>query len=229
MLFRSADLCVRPPKTSPVSGEHMAKGPPIVAGGVQSRAMKDVSLPARHALRLRGYDYSTPGAYFVTLCAAGRRCDFGTVQDGIVTLTTLGHIIHNTWVETCSFCAGVNADVFVVMPNHLHAIVLLHNDTTAREDGRNGTTELSSLIRRFKTLSTSRAVRAAVSEGRSLPRGRVWQRSYYEHVIRNDYSLERIRDYVGSNPLRWSLDRENPESVDPPVPPSAGAEEQWMV
>ncbi len=120
---------------------------------------------------------------FVTLCAEDHRCDFGEVKDDIVALTPLGHIIHNTWVEACSFCTGVSADAFVVMPNHLHAIVLLHNDTTNRNDGRDGTTGLSSFIRRFKTLSTFRVVRTAVCDGRcydagACGRGRTTSTSY---------------------------------------------------
>ena len=183
----------------------------------------------RHPIRLRGYDYSTPGAYFVTLCTENRRCDFGTIRDGLVSLTALGLLIHNTWIETCSFCAGVSADAFVVMPNHLHAVVLLKDNTAGQISPRTMSTGLPSLIRRFKMLSTARASHTKVTRESPLPHGHLWQRSYYEHVIRDDDSLERIREYISTNPLRWELDRENPEHADTSVSPQTSALEQWMV
>ena len=197
--------------------------------GVQSPFVNNEELPVRHVLRLRDYNYCSPGAYFVTLCTESRICVFGAVHDASVTLTPLGFIIHNTWVEACSLCAGVSTDAFVVMPNHLHAVVLLHEDTVDQSAPRAVSTGLPSLMRRFKTLSTTRAIRTPVMRESVPPHGRLWQRSYYEHVVRDDNSLERIRDYIITNPLRWALDRENPQHADPSTSPHPSAIEQWMV
>jgi len=224
-----ADLCVRPPTRTTEFGDHQIRVRYSLPRGVQSHFVNNEGLPVRHVLRLRDYNYCSPGAYFITLCTENRRCVFGAVYDVSVTLTPLGLIIHNTWVEACSFCAGVNTDAFVVMPNHLHAVVLLHDDTVDQAVPRAVSTGLPSLIRRFKTLSTTRATRKPVIRESLPPHGRLWQRSYYEHVVRDDNSLERIRDYIATNPLRWALDRENPEHAAPSTCPQTGAIEPWMV
>jgi REP element-mobilizing transposase RayT len=146
-------------------------------------------------------------------------------MDGdVVGLSDMGRIVQDTWHELPSHCPDVNLDAFVVMPNHLHAIVFLVDRdgggepySTPGRTQRSAPTTLPGLVRRFKTLSMARAVHAhsVVDAGRLW--GRIWQRGYYEHVIRNDASLDRIREYIINNPAGWPRDPENPASASGPV------------
>lgn len=149
----------------------------------------------RRSLRLRDYDYSQAGAYFITVCTGQRLCHLGSVVDGAVQLAPPGHIVQSTWEGLPERFAGIELDAMVVMPNHLHGIVLLPDAPSH---------PLGAVVRAVKAAST-RLIRVA-----GFP-SFAWQRNYYEHVIRNEKELERIRDYIATNPLRWHLDRENPD------------------
>jgi REP element-mobilizing transposase RayT len=155
-------------------------------------------LPNRKQLRLASFDYAAPGAYFVTICTDDRRCVLGTVDGEGVLLSPMGEIVRELWRMVPATSPGVAQDEFVVMPNHLHGIVILAE----------GAPSLPQVIGRFKSLSTRR-IRALPGEAQT----RLWQRSCHEHVIRDDHSLSRIREYVANNPLKWHLDRENPINV----------------
>ena len=144
----------------------------------------------RQSLRLRAYDYAQAGAYFVTLCASSRACVFGEIADDQVRLRPYGQIVHEAWSAIPSHWRDVELDAFVVMPNHLHGIVVLSRAGQAPP--------LPTLIGAFKAGVTRRTGRA------------IWQRSFYDRVIRNDQELEAIRRYIAENPLKWAVDRENP-------------------
>ena len=185
----------------------------------------------RHSIRLSGYDYTSPGAYFVTLCAQQGECLFGRDRQrpngaernrsnhrrlpGLTCLNTTGD-----W----------KTDAFAVMPNHMHGVIILsapdtiagakHSDGITTAVGMlrpyngipqraAGTTSgsLNAIIQNFKSVSTRRA-----NQWRNTPGAPIWQRNYYEHVVRNVQELERIRQYIANNPLRWALDEENPET-----------------
>ena len=125
-------------------------------------------------------------------------------------------------------------DYFVLMPNHLHAIVMLTGlalpsltSTNGRAQGPSPTLGLQDIVHRFKSLTTARVRGHSLQAHHYHPRRPLWQRSYYEHVIRNDGSLERIREYIANNPAQWSLDRENPDFIPPATTPSDT--EPWMV
>jgi REP element-mobilizing transposase RayT len=140
---------------------------------------------------LRGFDYATGGAYFVTVCVSGMRCLFGEVVDDRMILNSLGRSVEKALVDAPTHWIGVRLDRFVVMPNHVHAIVWL--------DSRAGQAPpLHRLVGGFK---------AAASRAAGRP---LWQRSFHDRVIRDDAELEALRRYVAENPLRWALDRENP-------------------
>ena len=193
-------------------------------------------VPKRRRQRLRGYDYSRPGAYFVTICTYNRVSLFGDVCDSIVRLNTIGQIVCRTWAEMSAHYPGIQLDQFIVMPNHLHGILFATHPEPAIGDSLDGQTQgsaptsLPDTMRRFKTLSTSRIRRANPESHCPSVVHPVWQRSYYEHVIRNDESLSRIREYIVNNPAQWSLDRENPDAASVAVQNNGkGYGEKWMV
>ena len=154
--------------------------------------------------RLKGYDYSQSGGYFVTICTEHRRCTLGEVVGGLVQLSSAGQIVESIWSGLPGRFAGIEIDAYVVMPNHFHGIVMVPDWVDgARESA---STALGAIIRAFKAASC-RAVRTSNQSEFG------WQRNYYEHVIRNEADLDRVRRYVVENPLRWELDEENPAVV----------------
>ncbi|MEW6262355.1 MAG: transposase [Thermodesulfobacteriota bacterium] len=172
----------------------------------------------RRSLRLGGYDYAQPGAYFVTVCTQDRHCLFGEIEDGEMRLNKVGQIVRDEWIQTGRLRPSVELDVFVVMPNHFHGILLLTVDgrgtarraPTPEQFGKPVIGSLPTIIRSFKSATTKR-----INECRNTPGLSVWQRNYYEHVIREEDSLNRIRQYIQDNPARWMYDRENPTATDP--------------
>lgn len=160
----------------------------------------------RRSLRLQGYDYSQAGAYFVTLCTQDRVRLLGDVVDDEMRLNAVGAVIAESWVWLAAQYDYVDLDEWVVMPNHLHGIIVI-TDTgrggsrTAPEGHRK---PLGRLVGAFKTGSAKR-----VNLLRGTPGGPLWQRNYYEHIIRDDRSLNRIREYIARNPENWGRDRGN--------------------
>jgi putative transposase len=152
--------------------------------------------PRRHSLRLKGYNYSQAGAYFITVCTHRRALLFGEVIEGDVRLNNMGAIVKQSWGNLLNHYPGIELDSFIVMPNDVHGIVML-NDEPHRRHG------IAEIVRGFKTFSARRA-----NEYRGV-RAALWQRSYYEHVIRNERALNRIRAYISSNPARCADDPDN--------------------
>ena len=152
--------------------------------------------PRRRSLRLPGYDYSQPGAYFITACTQNRVMLFGEVIDGDVRQNEMGTIVQQIWDDLPTHYRGIDRDGFIVMPNHVHGIIIL-------ADGSERHHAIPEIVRGFKTFSARR-----VNE-RAGRRGVLWQRGYYEHVIRNEKSLNRIRAYIENNPAQWADDPEN--------------------
>jgi len=139
----------------------------------------------RRRTRLRGYDYAATEAYFVTVCAARRGSVFGDVSNACVELDDLGLCVASClWAIPDHHCAAV--DTAVVMPDHVHAVILLE------KGGERAT--LSVVVGTFKASVT----RASGRKG-------LWQRSFYDHIVRDEEDLDRVREYIVTNPLRWSL------------------------
>jgi REP element-mobilizing transposase RayT len=150
-------------------------------------------------MRLPTFDYATPGAYFFTVIAHERASLFGRIIDSVLESSHAGDAVLNAWLALPTRF-DIELDAFVLMPNHVHGIVWLpqYSDTSAM---RRAT--LPTVMRAFKSTS-------AIAVNRVLRRtGPVWQRSYFERVIRNEPELEAIRRYVIENPLRWAIDHEN--------------------
>jgi REP element-mobilizing transposase RayT len=171
---------------------------------------------ARRSIRLRGYDYTHRGAYAVTLCIYQRECILGVVASGKAISNELGRLVKACWEEIPVHFPNTDLDMFVVMPNHVHGIIVLRDSlntgmkqgTTphAESFGRPVSGSLPTIIRSFKSATTRR-----VNETRNIPNMPVWQRNYYEHIIRNEDALHRMREYIALNPLRWHEDAENPQ------------------
>ncbi len=193
-------------------------------------------------MRLPGHDYALAGAYFVTLCVQNSECLFGRIEDDEMVLNEMGTIAAEAWEWLAGRYDHVDMDTYVVMPNHLHGIIVLSEPGRGgsrtpptithpnnQPHGKNATkpikrNPLGRLIGAFKTVSTKR-----INRLRQKPGARIWQRNYYEHVIRNPQSLQRIREYIQTNPLRWALDRENPVTVSAPPTTEPGKAEPWRV
>jgi putative transposase len=165
----------------------------------------------RRSLRLKGYDYTRAGAYFVTICAQDKACLFGSVVGGCMCLNDAGHMLILLWNDIPARFAEVELDAFVVMPNHLHGIIVLP-DAANRAATRAAPT-LSDVVAAFKSVTTVHYIRGVKTRAWPAFRRRLWQRNYYEHVVRDDKELDRIRRYIDENPARWALDDENPEKV----------------
>lgn len=166
----------------------------------------------RRSVRLRGYDYSQTGAYFVTICTKDRACWLGEISEGFMHLNGAGHIVEAAYQGLSGRFPGVTIDECVAMPNHIHGIIMVGAQfiapvfSDADQGAINRAPTLGDVVRAFKAVST-RQIRMHAN-----PRF-AWQRNYYEHVIRDDISLNRIRQYIEENPLQWALDRENPDAV----------------
>jgi len=166
--------------------------------------------PEKHhrcSIRLKGYDYSRQGAYSVTVCVQDRECLFGDMVDGEMRLNRFGEIVCRVWDGLPRHYPHVVLDAFIVMPNHVHAIMILTDETSVGAGLKPAPTRhgLPEIVRAFKTFSVRR-----INESRATSGQTVWQRNYYEHIIRDDAEMDRIRQYIETNPARWAEDRENP-------------------
>jgi REP element-mobilizing transposase RayT len=182
----------------------------------------------RKSIRLKGYDYSNPGAYFITICVKEKQHMFGEVVNGKVHLNGPGEIVKREWLKTFAIRKNLGLDEYVIMPNHFHGIMIIkcrgtvrraptgvhYADTTlqraptAEQFGKPVSCSLPTVVRLFKS-----AVTKHINEIRSFPKSVVWQRNYYEHVIRNEFELNSIKEYIQNNPMKWHLDRENPDRI----------------
>ncbi len=240
----------------------------------------------RRSIRLKGYDYSQPGAYFVTICTQNRECLFGEIRDGEMFLNDAGMMIEKWWLELNKKYPTVETDEYVVMPNHFHGIVVI--TSRENENGAGDATDdvgatlrgrpaggrdpdrgqphrvaptdrpdldrdpdrgqprgdsdaalqpdsgqphrvaptrptLGDIMDWFKTMTTNEYIRGVKQRGWQPFDRKLWQRNYYEHIVRNERELNAIREYIRNNPANWSLDRDNihntrrlppPETVD---------------
>jgi REP element-mobilizing transposase RayT len=177
------------------------------------------SLPARRSVRLRGHDYRQAGAYFVTVCTFRRECFLASVIEDQLRLSAVGQVVDAGWRAIPHFFPHVSLDLFVVMPNHLHGIFLLEEEPRAKHPPEADASPLhpsrpkgtaagsvSAILQSFKA-TTARRVRSLPE----MERIRLWQRGFFDHIIRDNAELNRVRRYVEENRLRWALDEENPQ------------------
>jgi len=161
--------------------------------------------PHRKSIRLKEYDYSFPGWYYVTICTKNFNSWFGRVKNGIVEYNQLGEIAKNYFAEIPEHFKNTEIDEFIIMPNHAHGIIIINNTVGTRDRvtlRRFGNTEkdsLSMIINQYKGSVTRFARKNGYKDF-------FWQTRFYEHVIRNDNDLHRIRTYIKNNPLKWEID-----------------------
>ena len=168
------------------------------------------TIARRRRMRLEGYDYRQAGAYFVTVCTQGRACVFGSVADGAMILNDAGALVQEEWCSLPARFPHVCLDTYVVMPNHIHGIIVV--DMGGRAPA-SGVPPLGEIVGAFKSVTTLKYVRGVKCAGWRPFDGRLWQRGYYEHIIRAEESLGKIREYISNNPQQWLLDSENPQRV----------------
>jgi putative transposase len=190
--------------------------------------------PEKHhwrSIRLKGYDYAQEAVYFVTVCTQNRACLFGAVADGEMQLNNAGKIAKTAWDDMPARIPSVRLDAFIVMPNHVHGIIMVGAQFIAPQktpptivgaqfiapsDGFGVTNQgainhaptLGEIVRAYKAASTRLIRQAGTADF-------AWQRNYYEYIVRNEESLGRIRQYILDNPARWAFDRENPAATAP--------------
>ena len=160
-------------------------------------------LTQRRSIRLRGYDYSRSGAYYVTIATQDRRKVFGEADGATMHLTAAGEMIRDVLANLSQHVPGVGVDAFIVMPDHVHCIVVLDSSVVADTAEA---TSLPAAIGRFKSFTTHVYTKRVREEGWPPFNGRLWQRNYYERVIRSDVELEAVRTYIAQNPCHWSHD-----------------------
>lgn len=208
----------------------------------------DSGIHHRRSIRLQRYDYTQAGAYFITICTQNRECLFGDIMTvgatprgcPVAVLNDAGRMIQAIWDEIPMHYTGTAIDEFVVMPNHIHGIVVIVGATPCgcpnasahgngeipdgptpknRQKGgqaqgpaptdRMGPLSLGDAVHRFKTMTTKRYADGVKQSGWQPFEGRLWQRNYWEHVVRDEMELNRIREYIRNNPGRWDEDRLN--------------------
>ena len=174
--------------TRPAPTEYMAK------------SQYDPQKHHRRSIRLKGHDYGRAGIYCVTLCIQHREYRLGNIAEGMVHLTDAGHMVQRAWEQLPDRFPDMALDSYVVMPNHFHGLVVF---------AQNAPQPLGSIIGAFKSITTHQYIVGVKESGWPAFDKKVWQRNYYEHIVRDEVSLARIREYIVMNPLRWDADREN--------------------
>ena len=163
--------------------------------------------------RLRDYDYSRDGCYFITICTRGRKDFFGDIKEGKIDLNRYGEIVNQCWRDLVGHYPNSSLDSFVIMPNHVHGIIVIGNgDVVGNGLKPFPTRGLSEIIRGFKTFS-SRKIKEEIKVDNKFQ----WQKSFYDHIIRDNKSLENLRQYIMYNPLKWELDIDNKTGARSPA------------
>ena len=203
----------------------------------------------RRSLRLKGYDYTQAGIYFVTVVVQGRLPLFGIVVDEQMRLNAAGEMVQRIWGEMPNRFPTIAMNTFIAMPNHIHGIIMVGAPLVGAlppNDAKNITTEtrgttipeaailenitvenraptrgaptrvgLGNVVGAFKSLTTLEYARGVHDTNWPPFHGRLWQRNFYEHIVRTDESMKKIRQYILDNPAQWAFDRENPMAVNP--------------
>ena len=214
--------------------EGQARRPaPTGLGGVMPY---DRDVHHRRSIRLPGYDYARAGAYFVTICAQNRECLFGEITDSEMRPNNAGRMVQVVVAELPLHFHGVATPAFVLMPNHPNMIINLEapilGDPGVPEFGRAGTSlslrlspqvpeqgraaAVPEIVAALKSITTTRYRVGVPEQGWPAFPGKLWQRNYYEHIIRDDGELHAVHQYILDNPLRWDEDEENPHAPGTP-------------
>ena len=182
----------------------------------------------RRSIRLKGYDYSQPGAYYVTIVVQNRECIFGDIINGKMALNENGKIVKTEWLKTAEIRKNVKLDEFIVMPNHVHGIIIItdkiknipnigKNVETTGNVGATGPVaptaprlhpnSLGSIMGQFQSIVTKQIRKLGIEYFS-------WQRNYWERIIRNKNELNKIQKYIRDNPINWESDDNNPNNTE---------------
>ncbi len=195
----------------------------------------------RRSIRLKGYDYSQEGAYYVTIVAQNRACLFGDVVGGEMILNDAGQMLHSQWEALPQRFPNVELDEFIIMPNHLHGIIVITDKTkpnaipsdaskrggamntgeagisrTPTEDAPHDPT-LGNIVGAWKSIVTDEYIRGVYHLNWQPFDRKLFQRNYWEHIVRDEPDLNRIREYIINNPTNWESDENNPKNMKSPV------------
>ncbi len=181
----------------------------------------------RRSIRLKEYDYSAEGAYFVTVCTKDRRCFFGEILNEKMILNDAGTMVEKWYLELQKKFHDIKCDEHIIMPNHFHAIILnveadlcvcprpdTHPDASQGEHIGSPLqrSPLPTVVQWFKTMTTNEYIRGVKQHDWPSFPGKLWQRNYFERVIRDEDELNRIREYIIYNPVKWAKDEDNPKN-----------------
>ena len=179
----------------------------------------------RRSIRLKEYDYSQPGAYFITICTHNRECLFGHIDNGAIILNDAGNVARKCWIDIPEHFPDARTDAFVIMPNHIHGIIIITECVSAGAGANNHSPlplrnhsplplrEHSSLQKKPGTSKTIGSIVRGFKIGvtkwfrENTHIYTPWQRNYYEHIIRNENQFNRIRRYIINNPINWESDK----------------------
>ncbi|MCJ7524623.1 MAG: transposase [Candidatus Aminicenantes bacterium] len=197
---------------------------------------KKIEYLGRRSLRLKGWDYSSPHYYFITICTKDRQCLFGEITNSIITLNTAGEMLNEEWRNIPSRFDFLELDEYIIMPNHVHAIlhIICRGEPCVRpepcihprslddhiEEGEHevrpyGTESgsLGRIIQAYKSITTHNYIQQMKNFHWPEFQKRLWQRNFFEHIVRSERELWQIRQYIFGNPANWSNDHENPSII----------------
>lgn len=172
----------------------------------------DPQIHHRRSIRLKGYDYSQSGLYFITICIQNRECLLGKIENDAIKLNSAGEMVKRIWQELPQRFPSIQMDEFVVMPNHLHGIISISSEFLENQSS----VRLGDIVGAFKSISTHQYIQGVKEYNWQRFQGKLWQRNYYENIIRDERSLKNIRQYIHDNPQKWKNDRENPTQMTKP-------------
>jgi len=180
----------------------------------------------RKSIRLKGYDYSQAGLYFITICVQNREYLFGKIVNAKMELNDAGRMVATEWFKLTSRYDNIKLHEFIVMPNHFHAIleivgatlVVAQNNTVAQNNADMGNGQpqevaptnkktIGNMVGAFQSIATVQYIRGVKNSGWEPFNGKLWQRNYYEHIIRNEKSHQNISEYIINNPAKWANDK----------------------
>ncbi len=171
----------------------------------------------RRSIRLQNFDYSANSTYFVTICVKDRSCFLGQISDGLVFLSEAGAMVEREWLRSATIRGELELHSFVVMPNHLHGLISIVpgeairavenvSSSSSKQPKGPDSRSLGSFVIGFKSATTKQFRELSGKSDISL-----WQRNYWERVVRSEGEFARINEYMMSNPMSWESDRENPD------------------
>lgn len=168
----------------------------------------------RRSIRLKGYDYSQSGLYFITICVKNNACLFGEIANGVMMLNDAGKMVEIEWPKLLDRFKNIELHEYVVMPNHFHAILEIVGATLVAAQNEDETVKktVGDMVGAFQSIVTVEYIRGVKNNDWQPFDGKLWHRNYWEHIIRNEQSHQTISEYIINNPLKWDGDKFNPSN-----------------